>query len=208
MALAPGTRGGALFSPDCRYALSSSQLGPVCVQKFVDDPAVPGRRYFTAYDPKKPQPPHTLYDLSTGKRCGEYPGIMPLSLEGRLSPGGEYCVTRAWEQMPDLTKTKSFWLDVWKQGEPTVTGQIAPTGCVLWAEFISATHLAVFQQEPDPALVVWDVAARKVETRNRRPQNRQATDPNRSLCTQPGRRRHGARWALRCDRRVHGGHGL
>jgi hypothetical protein len=165
MAIAPGTKVGALFSPDARYALGSSQLGPVCVQKFVDDPEVPGRRFFTAVDPKKPQPPHTLYDLSSGKPRGEYPGNMPLSVDGRLSPGGEYCVTRAWEQMPDLTKSQSFWLDVWKQGEPKVTGQIAPTGNVRWAEFISATRLAIFQQEPDPALVVWDVATRKVATR-------------------------------------------
>jgi hypothetical protein len=135
------------------------------VQKFVDDPKVPGRRFFTAADPNKPQPSHTLHDLSTGKRCGQYPGNMPLSLDGRLSPGGEYCVTRAWERMPDLTRAKSFWLDVWKQGEPKVAGQIAPTGRVQWAEFITATRFAVFQQEPDPALVVWDVATRKVQTR-------------------------------------------
>jgi hypothetical protein len=165
MAIAEGTRIGPLFSPDCRFALASSQLGPVCVQKFVDDPDVPGRRCFTAVDPNKPQPPHTLHDLTTGKRCGEYPGTMQLSLDGRLSPDGQYCVTRAWEKMPDLTKAASFWLDVWKQGEPKVTGQIAPTGNVRWAEFISPTHFAVFQQEPDPALVVWDVVARKVETR-------------------------------------------
>jgi hypothetical protein len=158
---------GALFSPDRRYAVVSPFLGQIPENRWQweDDRRVPGRRVLVPVDPKKAPPPLVLHDLSSGTKVGEFPGTVPLSLLGRLSPDGEYAVTQAWEEMPDLSKVKSFVLDVWRKGRPKVEGQIAPTGCVRWAEFLSPTRLALFQQEPDPALVVWDVSTRQVVSR-------------------------------------------
>ena len=182
MTAAEGTTLGPILSPDCRFAVVPTKLGPIAPQEFRDDPKVPGRRFFAAQNPAKPQPPHAVYDLSTGGVVGEYPGGVPLSLDGRLAPDGQHLVTRAWEQMPRLAAGQSFWLDVWKQGAKAVTGQLAPTGCVRWAEFVSPTRLAVLQDEPDPALVVWDVVTRKVvrriETTPARPKSA-TPDPDR-----------------------------
>lgn len=158
-------KAGPVFSLDRRYAVVSSFLGAIPEHRWFDDPKVPGRRVLVPADPKKAMPPLVLVDLSTGKPAGEFPSSMPQCFQSRLSPDGKYAVTPAWEEIPDLSKSRSFVLDIWRKGEKKVDGQIAPTGCVRWAEFVSPTRLALFQQEPDPALVVWDVATRKVSSR-------------------------------------------